>query len=316
MYLLRRYLCRSIVVSTWLISLMLLFSFLSPVMAIADSVSHFRIHLIILLLVLVFLMAILGYRKHSAAGITVVVLGIISISPYIMTNKLHAEEIVYKELKLMQFNLLFMNRKLNTVAKLARDRDVDVITLQEVNKRTIRLLKILKKDYPYQVWCSFQSVGGVAVLSRLPLVKGKAKGCMSNKGTAWLRIKLGKQAVTITSLHLHWPYPFSQYDQVSRLEREFSNVLQPIIVAGDFNATPWSHAVDRLAKVTQTEVTQGLRFSFYLNMSGIIFPVGLPIDHVLLPNNFKVKNIELGPKAGSDHSSVFASIAVPIDSEK
>lgn len=310
MFLLRRYFSRSIVVSTWLISLLLVFSFLSPVMAVADSVGHFRIHLIILLVVLVLLTGLLGHKRLSMAGVTVAVLGLASISPYLFTNQAHAEGNAYQQFKLMQLNLLFMNRRLNTVARLARARDVDVITLQEVNIRTARLLKLLKKDYPYQVWCSFQKVGGVAVLSRLPLVKGLSKGCMSNRGTAWLRIKLGKQAVTITSIHLHWPYPFSQYEQVSNLEKQFSNALQPMIVAGDFNAVPWSHAVDRLANASQTRVTLGLRFSFYLNMRGIILPVGLPIDHILVPNNFLVKSIELGPKAGSDHYSVFASIAV------
>ena len=40
-------------------------------------------------------------------------------------------------------------------------------------------------------------------------------------------------------------------------------------------------------------------------------PIGLPIDHVLVPNDFSVKSIEPGPKAVSDHYSVFANIAVP-----
>ena len=311
MNLLRRYFSRSIGVATWLISLLLVFSFLSPVMAMADSVSHFRFHLIVLLMVLVLLTGLLGRRRLAMAGLTVTVLGLVSISPYLFTNQAHAKGDAYQHLKLMQLNLLFMNRRLETVAKLARDRDVDVITLQEVNNRTGRLLNILQKDYPYQVRCSFQKVGGVAVLSRLPFAQGSSKGCLSKSGTAWLRIKLGKQAVTITSIHLHWPFPFSQYEQVSKLEKQFSSIMQPMILAGDFNAVPWSHAVDRLANASQTQVTQGLRFSFYLNMMGKILPIGLPIDHVMVPNNFIVESVELGPKAGSDHYSVFASIAVP-----
>lgn len=311
MNLLRRYFSRSIVVATVLISLLLVFSFLSPVIAMADSVSHFRIHLIVLLMVLVLLTGLLGRRHLAIAGVIVVVLGLVSISPYLFSNQAHAKGDAYQQLKLMQLNLFFMNRRLDSVARLARDRDVDVITLQEVNNRTGRLLKMLQKDYPYQVRCSFQAVGGIAVLSRLPLAQGSSSGCLSKTGTAWLRIKLGKQALTITSIHLHWPYPFSQYEQVSNLKKQLPNIMQPMIIAGDFNAVPWSHAVDRLANASQTRVTQGLRFSFYLNISGKILPIGLPIDHVLVPNDFIVESVELGPKAGSDHYSVFASIAVP-----
>lgn len=158
---------------------------------------------------------------------------------------------------------------------------------------------------------SFQGVGGVAVLSRLPLAQGSSRGCLAKNGTAWLCIKLGKQAVTIASIHLHWPYPFSQYQQVSNLEMKLPNIMQPMILAGDFNAVPWSHSVNRLAKVSQTRVTPGLRFSFYLNMMGTILPIGLPIDHVFVSKDFVVKSIELGPRAGSDHYSVLANIAVP-----
>lgn len=311
MTLFRRYFQRMIIFNIWFIGLLLIFSFLSPVMAIADSVSHFRFQLTILLIVLALLAALLGHRRLAMAGVIVVVFGLISIFQYSFSNQDYAEGDAYKPLKLMQLNLLFMNRKLDRVARLARDRDVDVITLQEVNKRTGHLLSMLQKDYPYQVRCSFQSVGGIAVLSRLPLAQGASRGCLAKNGTAWLRIKLGKQAVTIASIHLHWPYPFSQYQQVSNMEMQLPNIMQPMILAGDFNAVPWSHSVNRLAKASQTRVTQGLHFSFYLNMMGTILPIGLPIDHVLMPKDFIVKSIELGPKAGSDHYSVFANIAVP-----
>lgn len=311
MNLLRRYFQRMIIFNIWFIGLLLVFSFLSPVMAIADSVSHFRFQLTALLIILVLLTALLGHRRLSLAGVIVVVFGLISIFPHSFPIQAHAEGNAYIQLKLMQLNLLFMNRRLDSVARLARDRDVDVITLQEVNKRTGRLLSLLKKDYPYQVRCSFQSVGGIAVLSRLPLAQGSSRGCLAKNGTAWLRIKLGKQAVTIASIHLHWPYPFSQYEQVSNLEKQLPNIMQPMILAGDFNAVPWSHSVNRLAKASQTRVTEGLRFSFYLNMMGTILPIGLPLDHVLVPKDFVVKSIALGPKVGSDHSSVFANIAIP-----
>ena len=52
-------------------------------------------------------------------------------------------------------------------------------------------------------------------------------------------------------------------------------------------------------------------------MMGKILPIGLPIEHVLVPKDFIVKSAKLGPKAGSDHYSVFANIAVPaIDLKK
>ncbi|MDH5765616.1 MAG: endonuclease/exonuclease/phosphatase family protein [Gammaproteobacteria bacterium] len=309
---LRRYFSRSILVATSLVVILLMFSFLSPVFPLADSISHFRFQLVILLIVLVVLTALLGKRCLVVAGLVVAVSCIFSFVSYSMFSPARVESGKYQVLKLMQLNLLFMNRDLKAVAQLARDRDVDVITLQEVNHHTGRVLSLLQQDYPYQVRCSFQAVGSVAVLSRLPLASTQSRGCLNEDGVAWLRVRVGQQALTISSVHLHWPFPFSQWAQVERLESQLGDLPQPVIMAGDFNAAPWSQAVSRLASASQTEVAPGLYFSFYLNMFGAVLPVGLPIDHVLLPRGFIVDTMALGPKVGSDHYSVFASIAVPV----
>lgn len=81
-------------------------------------------------------------------------------------------------------------------------------------------------------------------------------------------------------------------------------------MAGDFNAAPWSNAITRVSSATDTRVSDELLFSFSHPLARYLPSIDLAIDHVLLPDQFQITGIELGPTSGSDHHSVFARIAV------
>ena len=116
--------------------------------------------------------------------------------------------------------------------------------------------------------------------------------------------------VSVASVHLHWPYPFSQASQIDRLEVRLRDIPRPVLVAGDFNAAPWSHAVSRIADATDTAVAGGLRFTFFIAPIRWAPSIAMPIDHILLPGGFSPAAIRVGPGPGSDHRSVVARLAL------
>ncbi len=76
------------------------------------------------------------------------------------------------------------------------------------------------------------------------------------------------------------------------------------IVAGDFNATPWSAPFRRLVAEGDLRNSQrgyGLELTFPTNL-----PVWLriPIDHVLYTDGLEVVGRSVGDAAGSDHLPV------------
>jgi endonuclease/exonuclease/phosphatase (EEP) superfamily protein YafD len=211
----------------------------------------------------------------------------------------------------VQLNLSFRNATPDAVADFIRGEQADIVTLQEVTGKTGRVIDILAEDYPIRVLCPAGRVGGQAVLSRLPKAPGVSAGCIEGEDMAWMRVMAGGQPVSVASLHLHWPYPFGQERQIGRLERHLKDLPRPVLVAGDFNAAPWSHAVDRIEAATGTAVAGGLRFSFDIGFHGWWPTVPMPIDHILLPDGLAPLGVTLGPGPGSDHRSVIARFAVP-----
>lgn len=300
----RKFTNYSILALACLLATGIIFSFFSPWLAIADSVNHFRLHLSLALGAMTVLVFI-----SQGLGLSIVLL-LIAVIAGLSTHPLNPMSLNMEDspsFKLLQLNMSFRNKRLDKIKRLVYKEKPDAISLQEVNSRTGRIIRMLKKQYPYSIRCTFATVGGVAILSRYPLSSKKAKGCAENRGLAWMRIRTDHAVFTLTTLHLYWPFPYSQSRQIDKLQQVLNELPRPVVLAGDFNAAPWSYAVNRIAKASGTQVVAGLRFSFYMRISKWLPPLGMPIDHVLLPAKYVVLQARVGPKVGSDHQSVIVT---------
>jgi len=173
----------------------------------------------------------------------------------------------------------------------------DVITLQEVSVRNEPLLEMLRRAYPHQHLCRSTSVRGLAVLSRLPA--GRSRFCDPTGGMAGLRLESEFGPVWAVSLHLVWPWPLPQAEQVRRLAPQLAALEAPVILGGDFNMVPWSFAVGRLARASGTRRAGRVPPSFRLG------PLPMPIDHVFAPGGGSALP---RPFTGSDHRGLMARV--------
>lgn len=115
--------------------------------------------------------------------------------------------------------------------------------------------------------------------------------------------------VTLAMVHFTRPYPLSgfgrQVAQVERLAGQLAEIPRPIILAGDFNALPWSKAMNALSAAMGADNAQ---------WTGT-FPAGSPlklaIDQVRVSGGLKVVSLETGPYVGSVHLPLIATIALP-----
>ncbi len=209
------------------------------------------------------------------------------------------------DLSLYQQNLLYNRRDdaawLDSVAR----HDPDVITLQEVSGRNLALLDSLAAAYPTQVACPFRAVGGVAVLSRLPAVPGTAI-CAGGDGLAAVQVETAFGPVWLVSLHLHWPWPYGQPEQVARLLPVLQGLEGHVILAGDFNAVAWSHTLRRIEAASGTTRIGPWAPTFHTPPYGI----PLEIDHVLT-GPAHAQEVVVLPKHGSDHNGVLALLTRP-----
>lgn len=288
---------------------LLVFSFFGNWLSAADTAAHFRIYLTaVTVLSAAALLVGRAWRRSAAAGL-VAVIGIAGLVPALPGWEGRVAESDAQMLTLVQVNLMFRNPTPGAVVALMRARQADVVTLQEVSAANQTIIRALARDYPYRVQCPFSGVGGVAVLSRLPLASGNARGCVKWNGLAWLRVLAAGRPLSVAAIHLHWPYPFGQAHHIDRLEKSLRTIPRPVLLGGDFNATPWSHAVRRIAQATGTRVAGGLRFTWRRKVARLLPAIRLPLDHVLVPPELSVRTISTGPEVGSDHRPVITTLA-------
>jgi endonuclease/exonuclease/phosphatase (EEP) superfamily protein YafD len=274
-----------------------------------DSIGHFRLHLAALLVVGFLLLLVLRLWRLAAISAAVVIASVAMMSPAISLGSLStATAASAPDFTLLQFNTLFGNRQPQTIVPQVEAAKPDVITLEEVSPaHTAKIMDLLRSDYPYQRFCQFKTDYGVAVLSRWPPV---TEGCAEGQGLVWMRINRDGREVTVATVHLYWPYPFEQPQQVGGLEPLLAALPQPVVIGGDFNAAPWSTTVQRIAEASQTHVSQGLRLSYMRwVMRRWRVPI-LPIDHVLIPRG-ATADVRIGEYAHSDHLPVVARITLP-----
>lgn len=281
------------------------FGFLDRWSAVADSFSHFRLHFLGLLILAAF--GLLVFRAWRW------VLPVFLLAPVIWLQAVLLEwPEIYTlpeghNIRLVQFNSLFKNPKPDFSADWILQQKPDLVTLQEISKQSGVIIDALKPQLPYSVVCKFASVGGVAVVSRYPIVQS---GCSEGQGLVWIQVSIEGKLLTVASLHLHWPWPYGQWQHIKRLKPALEDMPKPILLAGDFNAAPWSGAVQKIAVATDTKAVPGLRLTLRMGPPPLGPVAFLPIDHILISEKTHVRSIKRGPAIGSDHHPVVADIVL------
>ncbi|MFK8033972.1 MAG: endonuclease/exonuclease/phosphatase family protein [Hyphomicrobiales bacterium] len=211
-----------------------------------------------------------------------------------------------EELKILTFNVLYLNTRVEEITDYVNSEDPDVIFLQEVSPENEALLDTLKA-YPYQQRCRLNQFMSIMVLSK---TKGSAQDCLPESRLAWMELEHNGQKFRAVSTHLHWPWPFGQWFQIDSMRNDIAvwDAKMPIILGGDFNAVPWSHAVRTVEDIIRSKVVPGFRMTLYKFVTPVEAPLFMPIDQILLPEGTKPTTAKVGPNLGSDHRPVSVSL--------
>lgn len=206
------------------------------------------------------------------------------------------------QMRVFSQNLRFDNPTPDRVLGALYATEPDVVLLQEMSDANREALRPLEDRYRTRIFCPFEAIGGIEVLTRYPAVSDPV--CAEGQGVAWARVKTPWGEVTLVSLHLHWPWPYgAQAAQADAVAGLLAELEEPVLIGGDFNIAPWSHAVDEVEASTGTRVLRGLRLTLQRDM----FWPGLPLDHLLVSEDLAGQVRQLGTN-GSDHRALVADI--------
>lgn len=217
----------------------------------------------------------------------------------------------FEQLDVVQMNLRFNNDRPDDAAGVLIAADPDVILLQEMTWNNRVVLERLKSTHPHQLACYTERVGSVAILSKLPFVEGGLSDCQRFEGYAAAQLVWQGKPFTVATFHSRWPWPASQNEQIARLHGRFSTLPEPKLLAGDFNAAPWSEAVQRVARWSRTAVISGLIHSWGPRLAGPTtgnpWPM-LAIDQTLVSDGVGPVSRERLGSGGSDHFAILTVV--------
>lgn len=264
-------------------------SFLGALRPVGDSLAVFRFGLCLCLLALA-----AALRARPLPALLVVGLacaGMASVLWYKLPQGAPGAITIYQK------NLFHQNSDLMGVADDILATKPDFVTLQELSVANDALLDRLSTAYPHQHICRVTQRSGIAVLSQIkPVGDGT---CSRRYGLAQITVDLPQGRHHVASVHLSWPFPGAQPRQIRHLIDDLEALAHPILLAGDFNMVPWSHALSDVAHASGTRHAGPARTTFLIGF------VPISIDHVFAPGGGRSVT---RPLLGSDHFGVLAKV--------
>lgn len=219
-------------------------------------------------------------------------------------------------------NVLTSNRDVSRLARLIADTRPDVIALVEPNRTWFAQLAPTLKDFPGRVEIHDEANFGIALYAR-GQVRGGGELLGSAQTTIVATVVLAdSQAAPLTFVITHPIPPVSTHAAqiharhlaaVARRVAARAAQGEPVILAGDFNTTPWSRSFATLVQATGLVDT---RRGLGAQPTFPAFPwwtalVRIPIDHVLVSPSIGVIERRVERPIGSDHLPVFVELVVP-----
>lgn len=213
-------------------------------------------------------------------------------------------------IKIIQFNAWGRNARASEAVEWVLAQDADVIFLQEGG----RMRDALVRRGGYQPTCG-HCASLILTRSTPTAVHVPSRFEREKAFVAVATLEDGRGPFTVVGVHRHWPVRFAQatrqaaqiQDLVSRYDRS------RVILAGDFNSTPWSFvrrreeaALGLIRRTRMLPTWPAERVSH--NRLPAPFPY-LPIDHVYAGQGWETVSVERGPRLGSDHYPLVVTLA-------
>lgn len=273
-----------------------------------DLCAHFRWYYFVAAAVF----GILVWRKRrrvamAALGVTLLWNGGL-LAPYYLPSSQPAVAEGRANVSLVSLNVFTANQNKRAVIDYLRQRSADLVVVMEVDDLWEQALAELHDLYPHQFIQSRPDNFGIGLLSREPLVESQFVNA-GNTGvpTIVTRVEREGRAFVIVATHPLPPIGASNTRERDAQLRAVADTVKasslPCVVAGDFNATPWSSAFRDLTArsgLRDSALGRGVQGSW--NAKSPLMRI--PIDHVLVPKNVKVIRRVVGPNVGSDHFPV------------
>jgi endonuclease/exonuclease/phosphatase (EEP) superfamily protein YafD len=262
---------------------------------------------IVLLLLVVFVVS-RAWRWVVVAGMIVLLNG------WSLTDYARAEQNTpadeNRTLRVLMYNIYHLNNDLDGVVAEIKRYNPDIIFLLEYSEAIQPQIEPAFAEYPYQLIRPSRFTMGLALFSRIPFEKAEIHRFDATRIPIYeAQMIINGKPDTFVGGH-PWP-PQPQWGQLHRnqmleITGIASRAATPLIVAGDFNAAPWSYTMQNLSMSADV---RNIRRQFDVTKTWFPTPFfGLPLDHILVSDEWQVLNYQYGDRGSSDHVPIIIDL--------
>lgn len=204
----------------------------------------------------------------------------------------------HETLTVVTANLNVSNNDLRSLRSWLERVNADVVILQEVSPVTALELKRWDEFETRSIVPS-EDPFGMAVLARGRPFEIDWQTAPERPPFVQLSFQFQGHQASLYGIHPMPPISPTYHDQRNALLVQLKQIAKnaPTIVAGDFNATPWSSAMPQDTLFRALPLTPSWQYV-------------LPIDQILGTKHWSVAQTGVGPDIGSDHRPVWASLTL------
>jgi endonuclease/exonuclease/phosphatase (EEP) superfamily protein YafD len=213
-------------------------------------------------------------------------------------------------LTVLAVNVQARNPESAALLEIIAREDPDVVLFIEFTKRWAERLAPLASRYPHRYELPRDDAFGIALFSRHPL-ESAHEARLGTTDAIDARVATPRGTVRFIGVHLRPPFTagwaHERNSELLALAAHIDGNDEPLVVAGDFNMSPYSPYLASFLAVTGL---RDARAEFGLGVTWpTFFPLlGIPIDHCLVSNDLGVAQYRRLPAFGSDHYPVLAQL--------
>ncbi len=203
-------------------------------------------------------------------------------------------------------NIYKHNQDYVRISENLRAMQADAIVLAEVLPHHRPVLEALQSEFPHQISCqTFAMNCDVAILSRYPFAEQSQRldGRLARVLSIAVRTPIGE--VRLAAYHSsRFPQSRFQLKQANDVVQATERLTRPLVLAGDFNATPHSRSVNIIAENADLSLLNNLPTwpaTYHLPQ--------LAIDHIMISKELvAVTSIGVSDSGGSDHLPLIVTL--------
>ncbi|MGU3664183.1 endonuclease/exonuclease/phosphatase family protein [Methylobacterium sp. A49B] len=211
-----------------------------------------------------------------------------------------------RRLSVLVANVRLGNRNAGPLVEAVERERPDLFLAMETDAWWDEALKPLRASMPYGLQRITGSYYGIHFLSRLPLVNGDVRHLAGQDTPAvvtGVTLRSG-EVVAFVGLHPRPPQPWQSARgrdaQLYAAAVVLRERVEPGVIAGDLNATPWEIAVERMVRLSGLiDPRRGRGYVATWNAHSHLWR--WPLDHVFHEGGFTTVSVERLGAFGSDH---------------